>query len=124
MDVAITFSKSGGFASPATDVYGRVTMVNGQGQVQSTDRSHKPDGAYQRSLSPAEVEQFSPPRLLESSRRLAGPKGPDQFVFDVHAQPGDGAPMILKFGETTRDPVARWFIDEADRIWQARLGRK
>jgi hypothetical protein len=105
-------------------VYGRVTISNGQGQVQSTDRSHQPDGKYQRSLTPAEVEQLSPPRLLESSQRLDGPKGPDQFVYDVHAQPGDGAPIILKFGDTATDPVGRWFIDEADRIWQARLGRK
>lgn len=110
------FTRSGGFAGPATAIRGEVIFDHDAARVTS-------DLGYERKLSSDEIQQLrdaigqlskseSPSRLL-----------PDQYQYDIQITADDGKVQTLTLhGDSSPQAkqILDWIREECRRIWAQR----
>lgn len=109
----MSFTRSGGFAGPATTIQGEVTFDGNAGRSKS-------DFGYQRDLAPAEVQT-----LRAAMEKLPGgasktPGKPDQYQYDVRLTWDSGRTQNLTLREGSSEPLLDWIQQECGRIWEQR----
>jgi hypothetical protein len=113
----LNFTRSGGFAGPATAIRGEVTFEHEAACVTS-------DFGYERELPIKEIHE-----LREALTQLAEPQSPghplpDQYQYDIQITSNDGHVQNLTFhGDSSPQAkkILDWIREECSRIWSQRM---
>jgi hypothetical protein len=114
----LIFTRSGGFAGPATGVTGEVAFEEDAARVTSS-------GGYQRELSAKEVGELRDAiGKLPQAQLASDGKQRDVFQYDLQITWDDG--RIVNFTVYENAPpdmqrLADWLRDECGRIWNHRI---
>jgi hypothetical protein len=117
----LQFSRSGGFAGPATEIGGTVVFSEGGATILAEG------SRYRRELAAEEAA-----RLRQAAERAKGAPvstGPgdlrDAYQYEVRIGPIDGKTTVLTSHGETYAPQAevlmRWVQEECNRIWDFRI---
>ncbi len=115
----LDFVRSGGFAGPATQVEGKVSMAGTSGEVTSAN-------GYSRKLSVDETTKLQA-MATAAVKQKAAANGPgdlrDGFQYDVTFTGADGTKQsVVTHGETDVTGIFSWVRTECDKIWKFRTG--
>jgi hypothetical protein len=114
----LVFSRSGGFAGPATTLQGEVNFKDGGALVTS-------DFGYQRNVAPEETKMLRAlAKQLPQQRTEAPGRSADQYQYDVQIVQDDGQTQNLTMREAPSagsENLHDWVLRECDRIWKHRI---
>lgn len=116
----LVFSRSGGFAGPATAIRGEVNFKDGNALVTS-------DFSYQRDVAPEETAMLRAlAKQLPQQRAEAPSRSADRYQFDVQIVQDDGQTQNVTMREVPSagsENLHDWVLRECDRIWQHRISK-
>lgn len=112
-----TFTRSGGFAGPATAIRGEVRFDHDSARVTS-------DFGYERKLSIQEIEQVRDALAQLAKPESSGRPLPDQYQYDVQITADDGqVQTVTLYGDSSPQAkkILDWVREECSRIWAQRM---
>lgn len=115
----LTFTRSGGFAGPATALKGEVTFEGDSARATS-------DFGYRRDLAPEEIQTLRSTLMHLPAEQPASRSQPDRYQYDVTITWDDGHVRSLTMhGDTSPgvENLLAWVRQECDRIWTHRTNQ-
>ncbi len=115
-----TFSRSGGFAGPATAIQAEVNLEGKSARVTSA-------AGYTRDLPPVETEQLRAllSQLPQSSSQ-SDPPNPDQYQYDIELTRTGGTTQHVTLHDNSSHSMPEllnWVREECSRIWSYRISQ-
>ena len=115
----LSFTRSGGFAGPATALKGEVTFEGNSARATS-------DFGYRRDLAPEEIQTLRSTIMQLPVEQPASRQQPDQYQYDVSITWEDGHVRNLTVhgdGSPGTENLLEWVRHECDRIWTHRTNQ-